>query len=238
MCQVVNKFIWYIGNCWFLASIGALTFQKFILQQVVPLDQRFDEEYSGIFHFKVHQRIMFTSVSFFFQMLLLPMQLLFNLMSPNLVLEIWKMGGRHHWRQAANNKWPTDLCSLQRSNWVLACSAGESLCKVCKKQFILCELWHISKGSVANFTPISVRVCGSYSDMNAGTPSEALVDFTGGVHMCVQLSDPPANLWELMCRAGQSKSLMGCGTPQGASSSVISDHFSQSVKSSSKLYIK
>ena len=62
-----------------------------------------------------------------------------------------------------------------------------------------------------------VRVCGSYSDMTAGTPAEALVDFTGGVHICVQLSAPPPNLWELMYRAGKSRSLMGCGTPQGVS---------------------
>lgn len=48
--------------------------------------------------------------------------------------------------------------------------------------------------------------------MNAGTPAEALVDFTGGVHICVQLSDPPSNLWELMYRAGEGGSLMGCGT--------------------------
>lgn len=56
--------------------------------------------------------------------------------------------------------------------------------------------------------------------MNAGTPAEALVDFTGGVHMCVELSNPPPNLWELMYRAGQSKSLMGCGTPQGVSTKI------------------
>ncbi|KAF1375101.1 hypothetical protein PFLUV_G00235950 [Perca fluviatilis] len=59
------------------------------------------------------------------------------------------------------------------------------------------------------------KVCGSYTDMNAGTPAEAMMDFTGGVHMCINLSEPPANLWTLMCRAGLSKSLMGCGTPQG-----------------------
>ncbi|XP_057716444.1 calpain-1 catalytic subunit-like isoform X2 [Corythoichthys intestinalis] len=62
------------------------------------------------------------------------------------------------------------------------------------------------------------KVCGSYSDMSSGTPSEALVDFTGGVHICINLSDPPTELWELMCRAGESKSLMGCGTPQGETS--------------------
>ncbi|TNN69909.1 Calpain-1 catalytic subunit [Liparis tanakae] len=62
------------------------------------------------------------------------------------------------------------------------------------------------------------KVCGSYADMNAGTPAEALVDFTGGVHMCIDLKDPPKGLWELMCRAGKANSLMGCGTPQGDTS--------------------
>lgn len=61
------------------------------------------------------------------------------------------------------------------------------------------------------------RVCGSYADMNAGSPAEALMDFTGGVHVTVQLSDPPQNLWELIFRAGQSKSLMSSGTQQGVS---------------------
>ncbi len=81
-----------------------------------------------------------------------------------------------------------------------------------------CLFWSIC---VSNLTASCIRVCGSYSDMNAGTPAEALVDFTGGVHMCVELSDPPPNLWELMCRAGQSKSLMGCGTPQGVSTNIL-----------------
>lgn len=56
--------------------------------------------------------------------------------------------------------------------------------------------------------------------MNAGTPAEALVDFTGGVHISIQLQDPPQNLWDLMCRAGEAKSLMGCGTPQGVSTNI------------------
>lgn len=56
--------------------------------------------------------------------------------------------------------------------------------------------------------------------MNAGSPAEALVDFTGGVHICVQLSDSPSNLWELMYRAGKASSLMGCGTQQGVKSTL------------------
>ena len=46
--------LFYLGNCWFLASIGALTFHKSILKQVVPLEQSFDEDYCGLFHFRVN----------------------------------------------------------------------------------------------------------------------------------------------------------------------------------------
>uniref|UniRef100_A0A8C8DL49 Zgc:136872 n=1 Tax=Oryzias sinensis TaxID=183150 RepID=A0A8C8DL49_9TELE len=66
------------------------------------------------------------------------------------------------------------------------------------------------------------KVCGSYTDMTAGTPSEAMMDFTGGVHIYIQLSEPPQNLWELMCRAGKSGVLMCCGTDQGTSSNTLS----------------
>ncbi|XP_018586756.2 calpain-9-like [Scleropages formosus] len=41
-----------LGDCWFLASIGAMTFQKRILEQVLPTDQGFGNDYAGIFHFR------------------------------------------------------------------------------------------------------------------------------------------------------------------------------------------
>ncbi|KAK9533399.1 hypothetical protein VZT92_008518 [Zoarces viviparus] len=147
-----------VGNCWFLASIGALTFQNFILQQVVPLDQKFDEEYCGLFHFR-----------------------------------FWRFG---RWVDVViDDKLPTIDGRL-----IFVQSKDPT------------EFWP------ALLEKAYAKVCGSYSDMNAGTPAEALVDFTGGVHICIQLQDPPKDLWELMCRAGQSKSLMGCGTPQGETS--------------------
>uniref|UniRef100_A0A087XVY0 Calpain catalytic domain-containing protein n=1 Tax=Poecilia formosa TaxID=48698 RepID=A0A087XVY0_POEFO len=144
-----------VGNCWFLASIGALTFQDFILKQVVPLEQTFDEDYCGLFHFR-----------------------------------FWRFG---KWVDVViDDKLPTINGQL-----IFVHSKNPT------------EFWP------ALLEKAYAKVCGSYSDMNAGTPVEAMVDFTGGVHMCVQLSEPPADLWELMCRAGQAKSLMGCGTPQG-----------------------
>ncbi|XP_033844620.1 calpain-1 catalytic subunit-like [Periophthalmus magnuspinnatus] len=147
-----------VGNCWFLASIGALTFQKPILAQVVPMDQSFDDNYCGLFHFR-----------------------------------FWRYG---RWVDVViDDKLPTINGRL-----IFVHSKDPT------------EFWP------ALLEKAYAKVCGSYSDMNAGTPVEALVDFTGGVHICVQLSSPPPDLWELMCRAGQSKSLMGCGTPQGATS--------------------
>ncbi|KAL4623953.1 calpain-9-like [Arapaima gigas] len=41
-----------LGDCWFLASIGAMTFQEKVLKQVLPIDQGFGDLYAGIFHFR------------------------------------------------------------------------------------------------------------------------------------------------------------------------------------------
>ncbi|TNN69910.1 Calpain-2 catalytic subunit [Liparis tanakae] len=43
-----------LGDCWFLASIGSLTFQQDILEKVLPIEQTFEEKYAGIFHFRVN----------------------------------------------------------------------------------------------------------------------------------------------------------------------------------------
>uniref|UniRef100_A0A8C2ZC89 Zgc:136872 n=1 Tax=Cyclopterus lumpus TaxID=8103 RepID=A0A8C2ZC89_CYCLU len=147
-----------LGDCWFLASIGALTFQQNILEQVIPIDQTFDEKYCGIFHFR-----------------------------------FWRFG---KWVDVViDDKLPTI-----NGRMIFVHSKDKN------------EFWP------ALLEKAYAKVCGSYSDMNAGTPAEAMMDFTGGVHMCIQLSDPPKNLWQLMCRAGQSSSLISCGTPQGETS--------------------
>ncbi|XP_070835303.1 calpain-1 catalytic subunit-like [Chaetodon trifascialis] len=147
-----------LGNCWFLASIGALTFQSHVFGQVVPLQQTFDENYCGLFHFR-----------------------------------FWRFG---KWVDVViDDKLPTINGRL-----IFVHSKDRN------------EFWP------ALLEKAYAKVCGSYTDMNAGTPAEAMMDFTGGVHISIELSDPPPDLWELMCRAGQSKSLMGCGTPQGETS--------------------
>nr|XP_040054957.1 calpain-1 catalytic subunit-like [Gasterosteus aculeatus aculeatus] len=144
-----------LGDCWFLASLAALTLQPQIFEKVVPVDQTFDAKYCGLFHFR-----------------------------------FWRFG---KWVDVViDDKLPT--------------IDGRLLFAHSKDQN---EFWP------ALMEKAYAKVCGSYTDMVTGTPAEAMMDFTGGVHISVELSDPPPNLWQLMCSAGQSSSLMGCGTPQG-----------------------
>ncbi|XP_025950530.1 calpain-13 isoform X3 [Dromaius novaehollandiae] len=41
-----------IGDCWMLAALGSLTLQKRFLENVLPKDQGFQNDYAGIFHFR------------------------------------------------------------------------------------------------------------------------------------------------------------------------------------------
>uniref|UniRef100_A0A3Q3JEG5 Calpain catalytic domain-containing protein n=1 Tax=Monopterus albus TaxID=43700 RepID=A0A3Q3JEG5_MONAL len=147
-----------LGDCWFLASIGALTCQRHFLEWVVRLEQTFDKDYCGLFHFR-----------------------------------FWRFG---KWVDVViDDKLPTIYGKL-----IFVHSKNRN------------EFWP------ALLEKAYAKVCGSYSDLSGGSLSEAMMDFTGGVHMCIQLSQPPSNLWDLMNRAGKYHTLMGCGThhtPQG-----------------------
>ncbi|XP_019909411.2 calpain-1 catalytic subunit isoform X2 [Esox lucius] len=143
------------GNCWFLASIGALTFQTCIMEQVLHGQQSFEHDYCGIFHFK-----------------------------------FWRFG---RWVDVViDDKLPTIDGQL-----IFVHSKTPN------------EFWP------ALMEKAYAKVCGSYADMNLGNPSEAMMDFTGGVYITFKLADAPPNLWNLLFRAAKCNSLMGCETPPG-----------------------
>ncbi|TSO25237.1 Calpain-1 catalytic subunit [Bagarius yarrelli] len=147
-----------VGNCWFLAAVGALTFHKPIMQSVFPDGQSFNKDYVGMFHFR-----------------------------------FWRFG---KWVDVViDDKLPTIDGQLifvrpkmQSSN--------------------IPEFWP------ALLEKAYAKVCGSYEDMKFGWVSEALKDFTGGIHMTISpQNERPQALWELIHRAARANSLMGCGTP-------------------------
>ncbi|KAJ7988665.1 hypothetical protein DPEC_G00311570 [Dallia pectoralis] len=144
-----------IGNCWFLASIGALTKQEDILQQVVPLKQNFKAGYCGIFHFR-----------------------------------FWRFG---RWVDVLiDDKLPTingKLIFVQS--------------KTCN------EFWP------ALLEKAYAKVCGSYTAIHLGAISEAMMDFTGGVHITLRPKEDPSKCRDLLLKATKSQSLIGCSTPPG-----------------------
>ncbi|KAK2878551.1 hypothetical protein Q8A67_019342 [Cirrhinus molitorella] len=148
----------YLGNCWFLASVGALTFQKDTMDQVMPADQSFGKDYAGIFHFR-----------------------------------FWRFG-----------KWIDVVIddNLPTINGKLIFVHSKTST----------EFWP------ALLEKAYAKVCGSYADMHAGSVYEALLDFTGGVHLYFKLKNTSTDLWSLMDRAVKAKALMGCSTSQGETS--------------------
>lgn len=67
------------------------------------------------------------------------------------------------------------------------------------------------------FFNVSLRVCGSYADLNAGIPSEAFKDFSGGVNMTYPLRAEHTvghddKLWLSLKRATECMSMICSGT--------------------------
>eukprot|EP00069_Balaena_mysticetus_P006588 bmy_05223T0 len=56
------------------------------------------------------------------------------------------------------------------------------------------------------------KLSGSYEDLQREQVSEALVDFTGGVTMTINLAEAPGNLWDILTRTTYGRTLIGCQT--------------------------
>nr|XP_046266467.1 calpain-2 catalytic subunit-like isoform X2 [Scatophagus argus] len=154
-----------VGNCWFLSSIGALTFRKPLLAQVVPPNQSFKDNYAGIFHFR-----------------------------------FWRFG---KWVDVVID----DLLPTRNKVPVSVSSRSEK------------EFW------APLLEKAYAKICGSYGDMIAGNPPEAFKDFSGGVHMHYKLSKSPPDLWDIMNRATQCNTMMGCGSFSEEKGREIFDKF-------------
>ncbi|XP_017819929.3 calpain-14 [Callithrix jacchus] len=59
------------------------------------------------------------------------------------------------------------------------------------------------------------KLSGSYEDLQCGQVSEALIDFTGGVTMTINLAEAHGNLWDLLTKATYHRTLIGCQTHSG-----------------------
>uniref|UniRef100_A0A673JHE1 Calpain-1 catalytic subunit-like n=1 Tax=Sinocyclocheilus rhinocerous TaxID=307959 RepID=A0A673JHE1_9TELE len=149
-----------LGNCWFLASIGALISKdeetsfmtKHIINQVLPTGQTFSNNYAGIFHFR-----------------------------------FWRFG-----------KWIDVVI--------------DDLLPTIDDKLIFVGLKTTNEFWPALLEKAYAKVCGSYADLDGGFMSEALMDFTGGVHMEFVLNEAPTYLWDIMDRAAKSQTLMGCAS--------------------------
>lgn len=192
-------------------------FNKDLLVQVVPQEQNFQNS-RGIFHFRVKRPIKVERPQHIQSGSLFRLLALLSNHTPTAVLEVCKVGGCCHWWPPPNYQQSVAVCPLERGDRVLDPSVGESIRQVsifgslskylnfggdCKEQLVF----------------VSHRVCGSYADLNAGLPSDAFKDFSGGVHMMYNLKEAQTYghdeaVWRSLQSATRCNSMVCCETTQ------------------------
>ncbi|XP_031510902.1 calpain-14 isoform X2 [Papio anubis] len=190
-----------VGDCWFLAALQALTLHQDILSRVVPLNQSFTEKYAGIFRFWVsvfpgprpggsHRK------EGSWRTMSSPSGLITTCSSPHapgttLSLQFWHYG-----------KWvPVVIDDRLPVN-----EAGQLL-------FVSSTYKNLFWGALLE--KAYAKLSGSYEDLQSGQVSEALVDFTGGVTMTINLAEAHGNLWDILTKATYNRTLIGCQTHSG-----------------------
>ncbi|MBV97906.1 Calpain-14, partial [Eschrichtius robustus] len=187
-----------LGDCWFLAALQALTLHQDILSRVIPLNQSFTEKYAGIFRFWVS------------------------------VLLVFQPGGGH--RKEGSGRVMSSLPGLTVLHGSLHSPAGT----------LSFQFWHFGKWVPVvadDRLPVSeagqlvfvsstyknlfwgallekayAKLSGSYEDLQCEQVSEALVDFTGGLTMTINLAEAPGKLWDILTRATYSRTQIGLQT--------------------------
>lgn len=74
--------------------------------------------------------------------------------------------------------------------------------------------------------PCPVRLNGSYESLKGGSTLEAMEDFTGGVGETYETKSAPTDLFNIMKKAYDRGSMMGCSIDVRASKQVsMEDHY-------------
>ncbi|RLW06958.1 hypothetical protein DV515_00004129, partial [Chloebia gouldiae] len=181
-----------IGDCWMLAALGSLTLRKHFLENVLPKDQGFQDDYAGIFHFRrtASGRLFLKPKSSRSPRALLELKVEVLTLLPPATTSVGRFWQYGEWVDVVIDDRLPFLNGRYLS--VQPRTSNEFWPSLLEKAY--------------------AKLQGSYENLNGGYLSDALVDLTGGVQVQFSLKDPPPDLEEILKAADKSRCLMGCST--------------------------